>query len=245
MKYIIISDFHLKFHETEDDRQRRHRVESFLSSLVGNVDGLILAGDVFDLWVEWGRVIIKNYFSILRIFYNLKQAGTRLIFLTGNHDFWLGNFLKDEIGFELYENYFSEVINDKKIFVSHGDLYTKNDLRYKVYRRFIRTKIIQKIFKLIHPDLALSFGNKLSRTSRARKGSVKSLAIKETGFLIKAEELSKDYDLIVFGHSHNPMRKEFGDSIYINSGDWICHNSYCYFDQEKIDLMYYNENYIT
>ena len=239
MKYIIVSDFHIKFKENEDDINRRHLVEAFLNSLVGNVDGLILAGDIFDLWVEWGKVIIKNYFNILRIFDNLKQSGTRLVFIKGNHDFWFSDFLKKEIGFEVYEKYFAEEINGKKLFISHGDMYTKNDLRYSVFSRLVRTKTAQSIFRLLHPDIALSFGNKLSRTSRTRKNSQKLLEIKEKCLIATAEKLSKDYDLIVFGHTHNPMRKDFDSSVYINCGDWINHNSFCYFDEDKIELQDY------
>jgi len=241
MKYIITSDFHLKYKENADDLARRQRVEAFLLSLVGQIDGLVLAGDVFDFWMEWNKVIIKNYFTVLKVFSLLKDAGTRLVFLTGNHDFWLGEFLQNTIGFEIYENNFTDCLNGKKIFVSHGDLYTKNDLRYKVYRRCIRQKFIHKIALLLHPDLALSVSNLFSRTSRLRKDGTEVAKKKEEGHLQKAKELSKDYDLIVFGHSHNPLRMQFDESIYINCGDWLSHDSYCYFDEETIELRQYKK----
>jgi len=241
MKYIITSDFHLKYNEKEEDKARRLRVEDFLLSLVGNIDGLVLAGDVFDFWVEWNKVIIKDYFTVLKTLSLLKDAGTRLVFLCGNHDFWLGEFLKETIGFEIYENNFIDEINGKKIFVSHGDLYTKNDFRYKVYRRLIRQKIIKNIALLLHPDLTLAISSGFSRTSRIRKDSPMVASRKEEGHIQKAMELSKDYNLIVFGHSHNPLQKMFGESIYINCGDWLSHNSYCYFDESTIELRQYKK----
>jgi len=243
MKYIIASDFHLKYIENEDDRVRRIDVESFLLSLVGQIDGLILAGDVFDFWLEWKHVIIKNYFSTLMTLATLKNSGVRLIYLSGNHDFWLGDFLKNTIGFEIYSDFFTDEINGKKIFVSHGDLYTKNDLRYKVYRRFIRQKFVKYMLSLLHPNFCLSLTQKVSRTSRNRKDDEQTAQRKEEGQIQKAEKLSNKYDLIVFGHSHNPLQMSLGNATYINTGDWLTHNSYCYFDDETIQLKYHtNKN---
>jgi len=240
MRYIIASDFHLKYNENADDKARRQNVENFLTSLVGNIDGLILAGDVFDFWMEWKQVIIKNYFTTLKILSTLKESGIRLVYLTGNHDFWLGDFLKNTIGFEIHNDFFTDEINGKKIFVSHGDLYTKNDLRYKVYRRFIRQNFVKYLLSLLHPNFCLSLTNKASRTSRKRKDNPKSARRKEEGQIQKAQKLSKKYDLIVFGHSHNPLQMTLGSSTYINTGDWLTHNTYCYFDDENILLRYFN-----
>ena len=241
MKYIITSDFHLKFYENEDDKQRRSRIEKFLMSLIGNIDGLILAGDIFDLWVEWDNVIIMNYFNTLKIFSLLKESGCRLVYLSGNHDFWLGKFLKEEIGFEIYKDNFTDTINGKQLFISHGDLYTKNDFRYKFFRRLLRLNVIEKIFKLLHPDIALKIGRSLSRTSRNRKTSHKLSAKKEEGLLLKAKKLQKKYDLIIFAHTHNPLEINMLDSKYFNCGDWLYNNSYVYFDEYLTELRYYKK----
>ena len=242
MKYVIASDFHLKFIENTDDIKRRLLVEEFLRSLIGQIDGLILAGDIFDLWVEWDKVIIKNYFNVLKIFSLLKDAGCRLIFLSGNHDFWIGSFLKEVIGFEVYNDYFTDVINNKKIFVSHGDLFTKNDLRYQVFRKIVRAKLVQSIFKIIHPDFSLSIGQLLSRSSRNRKDPISLVNTKEKGLQEKAQKLCEKYDVVIFGHSHNPLKIDYNDRIYLNCGDWLKNNSFCYFDEEKIELQFYTKS---
>ena len=226
MKIVIASDFHLKINENEFDIERRLRIEKFLKSLIGNIDCLILAGDIFDLWIEWNTVIVKNYFSILSVFAQLKDSGCRLVYIAGNHDFWLEKFLKNDIGFETYDGDFTADFNNKKIFVSHGDLYTKNDIRYKVFRRVIRSKIVKYITKLIHPDISLKIGQLMSRSSRKKVINDKKSFAKELGLKIKAESLSDEYDLIVFGHSHNPKYLKINNSIYINTGDWINQSSY-------------------
>jgi UDP-2,3-diacylglucosamine hydrolase len=209
-----------------------------LKSLIGKVDGLILAGDVFDIWIEWNTVIIKSYFNILHIFALLKEAGCRLVYISGNHDFWLDDFLATYIGFEIFDNTFTETINGKKIFVSHGDLFTKNDTRYNIFRKIVRMTFLQKILKLFHPDVTLTLGKIMSRSSRKRPADSTLKIRQEQGLEETAKNYSQDYDLIVFGHSHNPKKIIFEKGIYINCGDWLTNYTYCYLDEDTIELKY-------
>ena len=226
MKITIISDFHLKFQESSEDKLRRERVILFLDSLKSSTDILILNGDIFDLWVSWSKVIIKGYFPILKKLADLNEAGIRLIFIAGNHDFWFNDFLSNYLNFEIYQDFFFEKIDEQKIFVTHGDKYTANDIRYKIFRAVVRNKSVKTIFKLIHPDLALSFGNLLSRSSRKRRDSSSTIKRKEEGLINFATSNFTKYDIIIMGHSHLPIIKKFNNKFYINSGDWLKHNSY-------------------
>ena len=241
MRCIIVSDFHLKFYEKAEDIDRRQRVESFLISLINKIDCLILAGDIFDLWMEWNNVIIKNSFSTLKIFAQLKESGCRLIFLSGNHDFWLDKFLKENIGFEIFENFFIGELNGQRIFVSHGDLYTQNDTRYQIFRIVMRSPLSKFFFKILHPEISLAIGKLLSRSGKRRNVNFTIDEAKEKGLIDKAKSLSHEYDLIVFGHTHKPLKMNFGKSIYINCGDWINNSSYCFIDELTIDLLHYKE----
>ena len=239
MKYIIASDFHLKYIETTEDKNRRLKVEAFLISQIGQIDGLILVGDIFDFWIEWNNSIIKNYFNFLFILKKLRESGCRLIFLPGNHDFWIGSFLTDTIGFEIYSGYFSETINGKKVFISHGDNYTSNDARYHFFRKIIRRPFFSHFAQSLHPSVSLSIGNIISRTTNKREKSEKLSKKQENGLLLKAEELKSEYDLIIFGHTHIPRKIEMEKCTYINCGDWVKNYSYCCFDEEKVELRFY------
>lgn len=226
MKVIIASDFHIKFKETPEDLERRLQIEFFLRGLIGNTDLLVLAGDIFDLWFTWKTVMIKHYFPLLKILADLKEHGCRLVYLSGNHDFWLEGFLEEYIGFEVYSDSFNEVIDGKNLFVAHGDYYTKNDYRYHFFRRLIRQKWVMTLFKWLHPDIGLAIGNKMSRSSRERKDNPSILELKEKGLESFAEKMSLKYDYIIMGHTHRPKEIKMQKGIYFNAGDWIAHNSY-------------------
>ena len=226
MRVIIASDFHLKFHENAEDRRRRETVLGFLKSLRGNCDQLILNGDIFDLWFAWNNVIIKGYFPLLHQLASLQESGCKLTFIAGNHDFWFRGFLQKYLQMDVHPDCYTATIDGKKIFVSHGDKYTSNDLRYKLFRKCIRNKIIMSIFELLHPDFALSIGKYLSRSSRNRTIPTALMRKKEQGLDTVARRLFATHDIIVFGHSHAPKVLKEGNKEYYNAGDWITHHTY-------------------
>ncbi len=71
------------------------------------------------------------------------------------------------------------LLDGKKIFVTHGDLHTTNDIRYKIFRSVIRNKVVMTIFEILHPDFSLSIGRKMSRSSRSRPMSTELKLRKE------------------------------------------------------------------
>ncbi|MFO7895548.1 MAG: UDP-2,3-diacylglucosamine diphosphatase [Candidatus Cloacimonadales bacterium] len=240
-RVIFASDFHLKFQQNQEDRARQTRVLNFLDSLIGNTEMLILNGDIFDLWFAWNQVIIKGYFPLLCKLKSLRESGCRIILVAGNHDFWFNGFLDKELGLEIYPDNFSIELQGKRILCNHGDLYTANDLRYKIFRGFIRNKFVMSLFRILHPDFSLRLGMLLSRSSRDRKIPEKLRRAKEAGLENFAQKQFENYDLVVLGHSHNPKIIDYADGTYANSGDWISHNSYLELIEGKLMLNYFAE----
>ncbi len=236
MKVYIASDFHLKLQEQKEDKIRREKVINFLMSLRGKAELLILNGDIFDLWFSWKNVIIKGYFPILKVLSELRENGCRIIFIAGNHDFYFGNFLRDYLKIEVYTDAYSTVIDGKKVYITHGDQHTSNDLRYKIFRILTHNKFIMKIFAMIHPDVSLKIGNLMSRSSRKQQASKKLLEKREAGLIKFAKKKMDEFDIVILGHSHIPKILKFENGIYANSGDWIENYSYLELINGKINL---------
>ncbi len=242
MRIYIASDFHLAFSATEREEQERNdKVIEFLESLLSKADILILNGDIFDLWYDWQNTIIKGYFPILKKLADLKEAGCRLIFIAGNHDFWFGDFFRNYLDCEVHLEYFAETIDGKRVFVSHGDIYTSNDFRYHLFRNLLRNAFVRSIFSILHPEIALKLGKLISRTSRRRNPNPTKNDIKRsTGLDRFAQSKSSSYDQIILSHTHSPkIEKLQNGSIYINTGDWIIHNSYVEIIDGEARLLYF------
>src|SRR5688500_4780357 len=72
-----------------------------LSHLAGRTSELLINGDLFDFWFEYGSVIQSRHYRVLAALTGLHESGVRIRFLGGNHDAWGGKFLTDQVGLEL------------------------------------------------------------------------------------------------------------------------------------------------
>lgn len=241
MKIICISDIHQKLQIDNEERKKLEKFHSFLDEIKNyNLDKLIIAGDLFDVWYEYKMVIPKSYFVTFSKLKSISESGTKIIYLAGNHDFKFRNFLKKEIEAEVYlENYEFE-ISDRKFFVSHGDEHTSNDARYHFLKSILRNKFVSTLFGFIHPDTGLKLGKWMSRSSKNRKVSEKKKTKLEQGLInFSRKKFAAGFDYVIMGHIHLPRILSFENGKYINLGDWISHYSYLFIDDEKVELKYW------
>lgn len=244
MRILALSDCHYKYHRTEPaDTDNAQILQSFLSGCVGKYDVLVLGGDIFDLWFDWKFSIVKQYFPILRLLADIHDAGCRIIYISGNHDFWFGDFLTRYIGCEIQPEGCTLKMDGKIIRFEHGDTRTVNDLRYQIYRRIIRLSGMKRLFSLLHPDFALSLGTLLSRTSRKRPRSSDERNRRTGGLYQYAEKLirSRKADIVVMGHSHKPDLIHIAEGCYANCGDWLEHHTYIEITDGSVELKHYQQ----
>jgi len=244
MKICVISDVHYKYRQdTRADHENARVFLNFLEEIVGLYDLLVLNGDIFDLYNDWKYTIVRQYFPVLHRLANIHEAGCRIVYISGNHDFWFNGFLDKELGFELYSDHYTLDADGKKLLFTHGDLYTVNDLRYKLFRRFIRMPLIRLSFDLLHPDLALTIGASMSRSSRLRRMSDVLKRRKGNGLKnwSQAQIARGRADIVIMGHNHEPEIINQGSGFYANAGDWLRNHSYLEILDGNIELQYYKQ----
>ncbi len=239
MNCYFISDTHLKpVPKSSDDRERQIRVVKFLEKITGEADYLIIDGDFFDLWYDWSNIVLSEFFPVYFALRQLANSGCKIKMLSGNHDFYFRFFLQKYLDIEIFADSCSLEIDNKRVFVTHGDSHSQNDFRYKIYKYLIRSKIFEIFFGIVHPVTAIKIGSLASRSSRNRKTDTKKLERKENDFLQFAENKIKNenFDLVVMGHTHNPILKKIENGFYANCGDWLTHNSFVQLKDGKVFL---------
>ncbi len=97
--YYFVSDIHLGAGSTEESRAREHRFIDWLDAIAPDAVALYLVGDIFDFWYEYNQVVPKGFVRVLARLAQLTQSGVRVVFVAGNHDMWVGEYLRDECGF--------------------------------------------------------------------------------------------------------------------------------------------------
>ena len=215
-----MSDLHLGARQSQTDK-----IISFLDN--NTTEKLILNGDIIDGWALKGNgKWTKDCTKIFRKFMKISEKGTKVIYIRGNHD----DFLKDFIPFKLnniriVRKYVHIGIDGRTYFCFHGDvldfvimearwLAVIGGWSYDIVIKFntLYNKI-RKWFKLPYHSLANTI-----------KQSVKGAINFVSDFEDNAKGLTKQkgYDVAVCGHIHHPKI----ENDYMNSGDF-CENSTC------------------
>jgi UDP-2,3-diacylglucosamine hydrolase len=238
----FISDIHLKLDNSERTKEVRSKVIEFLKTLPEDTKRVVLAGDIFDFWYEWYFVIPAFHFDLFYVLRSLIDRGIKVSYLAGNHDFYLGRYLSEEIGIECINDSLTFEESGKKFWIYHGDGIAASDGGYRFLKKILRSKTCNFLFRtLIPPDLGVLIAKITSGTSRKHRNKNR-LKLKKGEYIEFAEsKISEGYDFVIIGHRHYPEILETKGGVYLNTGDWMKHFSYGYFDGQNLKLETYNE----
>lgn len=240
-KIYFISDIHLKLNRKTETENRKNRIVNFLKSLPEDTEEVILLGDIFDFWYEWYFVVPAFHFGLFYELRRLIDRGVKITYLSGNHDFYLGDYLKKEIGINCVKDELESEYGGKKFWIYHGDGIAASDGGYRLLKKILRSKISNFLFRtFIPPDLGVLIAEFTSGTSRKYRNSNK-LKLKKGEYVSFAEEKIKaGYDFVILGHRHYPEIVKAGKGVYVNTGDWMKHFSYAVFDGNDIKIEKYD-----
>jgi UDP-2,3-diacylglucosamine hydrolase len=250
------SDFHLGAPDWESSLLREKKIIAWLNEIEKDAAEIYFLGDVFDFWFEYKEVVPKGFIRLLGKFASLSDAGIKLHFFTGNHDMWIFDYFKKEFNAQIYHQPMLRKINQKVFFIGHGDGLGPGDLKYKIIKKFFRSKVCQWTFARFHPNFGIGIANYFSRKSRATNGKndEKFLGKENEWLYLYSKEIAKKekIDYFVFGHRHLPIELPIDQSTYYNLGEWISYCTFGQFDGEdfhmkswvdgKVQPFIFNEN---
>lgn len=233
MRLFVLSDLHIQ--GSGDPLYR-----SFLKLLrerPGAGDTVVLAGDVFDLFVGNKRIFIQRYSEFISVLKGLGEKGVRLHYIEGNHDFLIRRAFSGIRGLQIHPSEVKLEFEGKNFYFAHGDCVDASDYGYKFLRAFFRSPFM-KTFVAVAPDHWIEWiGQTSAERSRVKNprlvnqltlGRMESLRKLYRSFA--AERLCEGYDYVVLGHCHDLDEMEFNigsrQGQYINVGYPRVHGSY-------------------
>ncbi|MBD5356583.1 MAG: UDP-2,3-diacylglucosamine diphosphatase [Bacteroides sp.] len=242
MSVYFLSDLHLGAPYFPDSREAEKRVVAFLDSIKGDTDAIYLLGDVLDYWFEYRYVVPRGFVRFFGKLAELSDMGIRIVWLIGNHDIWIFDYIPTELGIEVIDGSLTETIYGKRIFMAHGDGVGKQKASFRFIRGLFRNKLCQKAFSGIHPRWTVPFAYKWSRHSRA-EGEARG--IPDEHVLDSLLQFTKHYhnehpeiDYFMFGHIHVFTRKVLSQGCeMIVLGEWIKTFSYVKMDENGLEML--------
>jgi UDP-2,3-diacylglucosamine pyrophosphatase LpxH len=221
IELVVISDVHLGTYGCH-----AKELLQYLNSIKPKT--LILNGDIIDIWQFRKSYFPKSHLKVIKKLISLASRGTKIYYLTGNHDEALRKFSDVHMGnFSLLDKLVLE-LDGKKAWFFHGDVFDSSVHSAKWLAKLggIGYDYLILINRFINWILN-QLGREPYSLSKRIKGSVKKAVKFISDFENTATEIAidKEYDFVCCGHIHEPkiIRKSnsSGSTLYLNSGDWI------------------------
>jgi len=245
-KIYFASDQHLGAPTKEESSVREQKFVRWLDIVKQDAEAIFLLGDLFDFWYEYKTVVPKGYVRVLGKLAEIKDSGIPIYFFVGNHDLWMRDYFETELNIPVYHNTKEFIFHNKTFLIGHGDGLGPGDKGYKRMKKVFTNPFSQWLFRWLHPDIGMKFGNYLSVKNKLISGDDDVVFLgEENEWLVqyaRKKLTEKHYDYFLFGHRHLPMEINLGDnSKYINTGDWISHFTYAVFDSQELTLKTFKE----
>ena len=241
VRVCVISDVHLGFLGS-----RAGALSRYLGSIQPEI--LILNGDIIDMWQFRSYYFPTDHQLVLQTVLRMMSEGTRVYYLTGNHDealrkysgFTAGNFsLEDKLLLDL---------DGKTYWFFHGDVFdiSMQGSRWPAKLGSTGYELLILLNKGVNALLVLMGRERISfskRIKEATKRGIKKLGNYE---LTSAEiAIENGYHAVVNGHVHVPVIKtietEKGKTLYMNSGDWVEHMTSLEYHDGEWQLHYFED----
>ena len=243
-KTYFISDLHLGAKYMADQLDREKRVCRFLDAIKDDAAELYLLGDILDYWYEYKYVVPRGYIRFLGKLAELADCGVKITWVTGNHDVWLFDYLRDQIGLTvLYGNTVVET-QGKRILIAHGDDVGVQPAMYRFTRWCFYNKVCQWLYASIHPRWTYPIATGWSNENRSRRDPEQLKAISERA-ASRLIDFSREYhtghpdvEAFVYGHIHIArVERQQGMPPVLFLGEWISLNTYVVLDDSgKFEL---------
>ena len=192
---------------------------------------LFLVGDIIDGWLlkrkfRWPQ----SHTNVIRKILSYSKNGTRVVYIPGNHDEFMREYL--ELSFGNIEIMNECVYNDT--YITHGDLYDG----------VVKLKWLG-VLGSIGYDLAISIDRKLKSWGYKRSLSkyLKDKVKEAVKFITSFEEeivrqgIKHGCKSVICGHIHHPEDKMINGVRYLNCGDWIENNSYIIYNNGEYSVI--------
>lgn len=215
---VIVSDAHLGPGVSSGPFLR------FLASVPDLGAHLVINGDLFDFWFEYGTVIPRRAFRVLSALHRLVLQGVEVTVTGGNHDRWGGSFWRADVGASFHPEGARLVLAGWRAAILHGDGASETHVAARVMHRVTRWPATAAVFRWLHPDLGLWLVQRLSGrlAQQTRHGHVlEQAAAAQAAWARAFLEREAAVDLLILGHTHRAALEPVGEHRwYVNPGAW-------------------------
>lgn len=212
-----------------------------LNAPQNELDAVVLAGDIFDLFVGKNEHFYRENRDFFSQIETLVKRNVHVYYIEGNHDFHLQEKFTSH-GIRLHdESIVLSFMNQKKIFIAHGDLVDLSDDGYLRLRTFFRSSAVKWLVNHL-PIKAVTFvADRLSREPAARTHELPENWLEADRSRLRSifhdfarQKNQQGYDYVVLGHCHDLDELK---PFYFNMGYPPVHRQFLYYESISDSLI--------
>ncbi len=230
--YLVVSDVHLGAVPASTERS----FLEFLTFASREARGLVIAGDLFDLWYAPRSFVPRRYVRPLAALAGVVDAGVEVFFVSGNRDAaeW-GDALGADVGLTVLPDPSRVQLAGRRTLVAHGDGVAPGHAEYAKPYGLLRQRWVVSAAQRLLPSswlfetLARRSGTLtwVERHARGESTGPKARAPQIENWARLQLATDRGLRLVICGHSHLPALVEVEPGRhYVNAGDWVSHFTY-------------------
>jgi UDP-2,3-diacylglucosamine pyrophosphatase LpxH len=219
VRTMFLSDFHLGTRGCQAGE-----LLAFLRRY--DADQIYLVGDIVDGWAlksSWYWPQAHN--DVVQKLLRKVRKGCRLVYVPGNHDEFLRDFLGNNFGgVEVSAHAIHEAADGRRYLVTHGDQFDlvvrhAKWLAHLGDGAYTLALFVNTYLNLVRRRLGLTYWS-LSAWAKGRvKNAVNFIGRFEEA--LAAEAARYGVDGVICGHIHHAALRDEGSLRYVNAGDWV------------------------
>jgi len=201
---IVVADSHLYGEDPATEAFLR-----FLDQEAASAEVVVLAGDIFDLWIAREGVEQPFHRAVVDGLERLRHRGVRVLYVQGNRDYFVAHRYRDGPFHQVAEESLQLEHGGCKIHIAHGDLVNLEDRQYLNWRRFSRSSPVRHLFSALPGALARRLSLSLERRFRTTNQAFRLRFPQEQAERYAREVFAGGADTIVLGHFHQERLLQF------------------------------------
>ncbi|MGJ3265695.1 MAG: UDP-2,3-diacylglucosamine diphosphatase [Salinarimonas sp.] len=219
VRTLFLSDFHLGTRDCQAEM-----LLGFLRRY--DADVIYLVGDIIDGWkLRNGWFWPQAHNDVVQKLMRKVRKGTRLIYVPGNHDEFLRDYIGAHFGgIEVCEQALHETAAGERLLVIHGDQFDVVVKHAKWLAHlgdwaYSLALLSNTYVNVVRRRLGLTYWS-LSAWAKLKVKNAVNFISKFEEFLVE-EARSQGATGVVCGHIHHAAQREIDGVRYLNCGDWV------------------------
>lgn len=239
-RYLFLSDLHLGTGSGREEHQLEQEAVHLLDHCIEADLKLVLLGDLFDYWMEFGDSVPPIAHRFLDALQRYNRIAGPTLYITGNHDNWTSGYF-ESIGCTVEPEWSQLPLGDRTSLLLHGDGLADPamNLPRPVWHRLLRSGWFVTLFQHLFP--ARTGWRIMATFSRWNRERETETPERLDRWARETLEIGP-YDFVICGHDHIPRIRYWDGGIYMNCGAFYSNRTAIRYTNGKPELVVWKES---